>query len=464
MIQDHPFHLNSRQTEELVKNIANQMRDPLFVRERVFDPKNRNPSQSTVPWKSIAISHGYAALLLLFAALDDFYPNEGWGDVSHAYVLKLKEEISAETSMDFSLFGGLTGSCFAIQMASKNKTRYVKLLSKLNDYLIQSVEKVYFEPIKEKFDLQLPLRAELYDVVSGIIGVGVYALNNLDDPLFLNLLQQILELCITLILRKIPLGSYQVPGWYLPSHYQFLEIEKQQYPKGNFNLGIAHGVSGIIAFLSIASLRGICLPAQKEAIEWGASWLEKKKKMGHEHFYWLDRCSFEEETQESAKQASYFTMDAWCYGTAGVARTLYLAGKALHNASYQQLGLKAFQGIFSRSQGSSPTFCHGQAGLLTLTHLMARDTNNEELYKQLPILEEKLLSCYRPEFPFGFRDEEPLSDQEFILNQQTAQQHPTIGVDKAGILDGISGILLSLLSYKKQDSRWIELFLIEDRP
>lgn len=448
--------------ENLVKQIANSMRDVTFVRDCILNSKNRHPFQP-IPWNSLSLSHGYPSLLLLFGVLDNLFPQENWDAASHQCVLMMKEEIESTAITDFSLFGGLAGCCFALQGASKNNTRYTKLLSKLNSCLFEGIREKYFFSLREKIDLKLPARAELYDVISGITGIGAYALSNSTQQVFEDLLRAILDVCILLIRRKIPVGPHHVYGWYLPYHYQFLEEDKKNYPKGNFNLGIAHGISGLVAFLSIASLRGICQPGQKEAIEIGAEWVNSKKKTWKGRLFWTDRISFEEEVQENPQNSPYFTMDAWCYGTAGVARSLYLAGKALNKAEYLQISLEAFLDIFSRPQLPSPTFCHGQAGLFILTQLMARDTGSISLEQQLSHLEERLLGCYQKEYPFGFRDEEPLlQDQLFFLNQQ-AEPYQTIGIDKGGILDGVAGILLSLLFHKERPSKWIDLFLIEDK-
>lgn len=444
----------------LVKEIANLMKDPDVVQMHINHPLNRNPFYSASPWQPLTLSHGFPAILLLFATLNDLFPSENWDQISHSYVLKIKETLEKEKISDLSLFGGLAGCCFAIQAASQKKTRYQKLLSKMNDYLVSQTRKEYFGPLYEKIELNLPARAELYDPISGIIGIGAYALQNLDDPFLYSLLREILTICVA-ISKPIAIDKYTLPGWYIPSHYQFTEQDKKRYPRGNFNLGMAHGVSGLLAFLSLSLSQNILVEGQTEAIERISTWIQSKKIVNNNNVYWLDRISFENEVGSDPLGPSHFTMDAWCYGTAGVSRSLYLTGKALNKIELQEIAIEAFLSALNRIhsdyENCSPTFCHGLAGILTMSKLMARDTKLDKLEKSVSILKERLINLYDPSYPFGFKDQQPLSDM-FVVNNNAETQ--MIQIDSAGLLTGVSGILLSLLSTSLEQDQWTHPFLI----
>ncbi len=365
----------------------------------------KNPA--CVKQAPLSLTHGYPGLVLLFAHLDRVYPEDGFDRVCHDYILKIKETIEKEGVKDLSLFGGLAGCCYAIQQASRDGTRYQKLLTKLNS--------VVFE---RKISQNLPCPAEMYDLVSGVIGLGVYALHYLDHFPFVS---DALQFCVKLT-QKIEWKGHLIPGWYVPHEFQFTDHEKQNYPEGNFDQGLAHGVSGVLAFLSIALLGGAEVKHQREAIEIIAGWLISKKKG---ETYWTDRISFEEEVGRKPSRDASFLMDAWCYGTAGVARSLYLAGTALQSPSLQKLASDAFLSIFSRDFSLlEKTFCHGIAGLLAITQLMAHDTQIQELKDWSIRLKEKL----------SFDEENP-------------------GLPP-GLLSGLSGILLTLLPYEKGRFTW----------
>ncbi|WP_075884033.1 lanthionine synthetase C family protein [Candidatus Protochlamydia sp. W-9] len=440
-----------------VKNIANQMKNPELVQKQILSSAIQSSDQSAV-WSSLTLSHGYPGILMFFATLDEFFPDEKWDLIAHQYVIKIKEAIEAGENSDLSMFGGLTGSCLAIQQASKGKTRYQKLLNTLNSHLFNKVNEAYFDPIQEKIDLNLPIHPSLYDAISGICGIGAYALKNLDHPLALPCLTKILRMC-TLLTRDIKIGSYLVPGWYIPAHYQFTEADKKAYPKGNFNLGVAHGIPGVLAFLSISAMQGILVEGQMEAIEKITHWIYSKKKYNKETPYWTYRISFEEEILNMQEDFSEISMEAWCYGSAGIVRTLYLAGKALQNQELQQTAIENYLPINSRiniNDHSTPTFCHGLAGVLTLTRLMAKDSKSADLEKFGNQLEQELLNRYNPANIFGFKDKEIT-----FLNNSVMKERRIVEVDKVGLLEGVSGILLALMTKHTNCFSWTYPFLIE---
>ncbi|PEK75223.1 lanthionine synthetase LanC family protein, partial [Bacillus pseudomycoides] len=80
--------------------------------------------------------------------------------------------------------------------------------------------------------------------------------------------------------------------------------------------------------------------------------------------------------QNSASRA------AWCYGTPGVARALYLAGKVTNNQEYIDVSIQTLDDLFNYQRHEwglySPTFCHGYAGLLHILNLMYIDTKKEK--------------------------------------------------------------------------------------
>jgi lantibiotic biosynthesis protein len=437
---------------DLVKELASRMRNPDWIEEQVM----ANPNRQDL-WHPLSLSHGYPGILVLFSTLDKIFPEEGWDQQAHLLVLKIKEALEAGKLGSFSLFGGLAGCCFAIQSASRGKTRYQKLIERLSEQLFNKAGPIYLERLKEKIDLGLPSHSDLYDPISGVSGIALYALHNRDYPPALSFLAGVLKFCIDFT-KEIKIGSYKLPGWYVPRHYQFTENDKQNYPKGNFNLGLAHGICGILGLLSIALINGVVLDGQREAIEKITRWLIAKSKKTEGISYWMNRVDFEEELLGIEPKNMDSSMEGWCYGTPGVSRTLYLAGKALGDKNLEKLALESFLGVFQRidlkTAFITPTFCHGTAGLLTITGLMARDTASIELKKRVSDLENEVLSHYHSNYQFGFKDREVNLFDRSGLNK-------VVEIDKVGMLDGVTGILLSLISARTQYFGWTQPFLIE---
>lgn len=440
---------------ELVKEIADRMRDPDHVRATVIDPTNYNPKPlyDTSPWGGISLE-GYGGVLILFAQLDHLFPDEQWDAAAHQYVLKIKTIIETDglNFMPLSLFGGLAGVCFALQQASRKGSRYQRLINILNDHLLENVENQYLVPLRDNLKNGKPSPMHLYDLIQGIVGIGSYALSNLSDLRLFRFSEELVEILIGFTKPILVEGKWS-PGWYVPAQFQRLEEEKHSYPLGNFNLGLSHGVTGILAFLTIALLRGISLSGQKEAIEKIAFWLSSQQKEDQGTLFWPTIISFEEEIALSKERQCRFSgRDAWCYGTPGVARTLFLAGKAIGNESLINQALDSLCSVFKRNHEQwflpGPTFCHGIAGLMMITLQMANDSQRTELKGHLIFLNKLLLEYYHSEYPFGFKNYAP------CIGHDHAQ------LNQVGLLEGTSGILLTILSSEHSCSCWHAPFLI----
>lgn len=415
---------------------------------------------------SETLSHGYPGLVVLYSALDAAFPSENWDIITHQYILLIKKQIESEGIHEFSLFGGLTGSCFSILYASKQKRRYQKLLKTLNNHLVVEVRKTLFPRIYEKISLGLPSHMSWLDLMSGITGVGAYLLCDPDDSQNVDLLSQVLSILVQ-ITKDIQVGSHLVPGWYTPQHYQFIESDKKIYPKGNFNMGISHGVSGFLSLMSLASIQGVEVPGQIAAMKKMADWLLSKKREDKQgQSYWSDRIAFEEELGKG-ETSTYFTADAWCYGSAGVCRSLYLAGKCMDRKDLVQVSHEGFLSILNRSDINwnlhTSSFCHGYSGLLTLFQLMGRDLGCKKIQEAISPIRTKILAGYSSDCLVGFKDMEPNMKNQFVLNKSMESHGPPkmIATEKIGLLDGATGILLALLSTETGDLSWARPFLIE---
>lgn len=435
----------------LIKEIAYKMRCPEDIKAIALHPDNKN-SNPTFPihyWDDLSIANGYPGALLLLTSLDQLFPKENWDAIVHVYILKIKESIEIHGIHQLSLYGGLAGICFALQQASKLGTRYQKLIKICNSTLIKNVEEQIFPIIKSNLENLQPSAMALYDVIQGITGIGVYALTNIS--LCQSFIEEIIKFLIA-ITKPIQAEGNMVPGWYLPSHEQFLETERKHFPQGNFNLGLAHGIPGIMGFLSIALLKGIEIKGQREAIEEIAEWIKSHRKQDKGNYFWETTVSFENEISRKEDGAVFNGRDAWCYGTPGVARSLFIAGKALKNDVLKQYALASFFSVFDRNHQQwhlpGPSFCHGISGLLTITWQMALDTQNLDLKRHSYILKDLLLGYYNNEHPLGFKD------FSVCLDGKYAQ------INRVGLLEGVTGVLLSLLSLYGLNNWWHAPFLI----
>lgn len=440
---------------DLIKNLALRLQNPEYVSDVIMNPNNQieeRPFKDT-SWRDFSLSNGYAGMMLLFSELDRLFPDEHWNGAVHTYVLKIKEQIESERILNFSLFGGLAGVCFAFHQSSHHGNRYQKLINTLNLHLVKEVEKTHLVPLETNLKRKSPSSNALYDLMQGIIGIGIYILNNLlFSPLF-SLLEKIIQNLVQLI-QPIEVGGKVLPGWYMANYQQLSLRDKALYPEGNFNLGLAHGASGILSFLSIALLKGIHLEGQKEAIEKLSVWIQEHRQVANHSFFWEPVVSFKNEIHRT-KNSTFGGRDAWCYGTPGVASSLLLAGKALNDDKIKQFAIDSFASVFKRSPQEwnlpGPTFCHGISGLLFITQQFAKETQSLDLKEKVQTLKENLMQFYDPSFSFGFKDYFATTNGNFIK------------MDNVGFLEGAVGILLVMLSLECETSWWHAPFLITDK-
>jgi len=424
-------------TENLILEISRGMKDPLCVKAFMLDPVNANPDPF-VPhsaWDDLSLGCGYPSFLLLFATLEHKgLVEEG---IAHQYVLKIKETIESEGLLNLSLFSGVSGICFALQQASFDGKRYQKMLGSLHTFLLERIEVSYFG--------NQPRSSTLYDVIQGLSGIGRYILEHIKTPHFFECAQNIAKALISLCQPYLRNG-YQVPGWHLGPK-DILNMRKTDDPNGNFNLGLAHGVPGILAFLSIAFLRGVVVEGQREMIGLICTWIQEKGRVR-----WPCSISFEDEVEGRTNLKG--CKDAWCYGAPGIARTLFLAGKALGDEGLKSFAAGAFREIFARSreewQLPGPMLCHGIAGLLMITLEMSKEMGCEDLKQRVDELYQILVTSFDPQAPFGFKDIEQ------------CRNGGSVALNKAGFLDGSAGVALTLLSLEDRNLRWYLPLMIHD--
>ena len=132
---------------------------------------------------------------------------------------------------------------------------------------------------------------------------------------------------------------------------------------------------------------------------------------------------------------------------------LYLAGKSLDSESTVRFSQEVFLSIFKRPYKdwnlAGPTFCHGFAGTLLITSLMAKDLQSDFLFEKEQELKKKILSFYDQKKPFGFCDFDLIKNNTY---------HP---LNKTSLLTGATGTWLTLLTLEEQNiSDWYYPFMV----
>jgi hypothetical protein len=253
-----------------------------------------------------------------------------------------------------------------------------------------------------------------YDAVTGLSATGRLLLELNDDPAadpaVRTVLADVLRYLVS-ITEPVVVHGVEVPGWWCSADRYPVDIDRERFPLGDFNAGLAHGVAGPLALLALARLRGQVVLGIDAAIARIAAWLVGWRISGEHGPAWPGRIDFRVQTGMRPPPAS--ARAAWCYGTAGVARALQLAGAALGDGELTSLALEAIHGVLTGGPEQAGltdlSLCHGEAGLLQIARRVLTDD------PAVDALAERVLERFDPTVPFGYRHGNPRSDEPGLL-------------------------------------------------
>jgi hypothetical protein len=282
-----------------------------------------------------------------------------------------------------------------------------------------------------------------YDLVSGLVGLGVYALERLPAPDAIGSLEGIVD-------RLAETARPRAGGvaW-LTSPELLPDWQRKQSPRGYYNLGLAHGVPGVIVVLGAACAAGIRPRKARKLLDGAVEWLlrqERAEEAGSRFSSWSGFGS----KRESCRSA-------WCYGDPGVAAALFSAARSVGEPEWERKARKIARGVAVRPADEAGVMdaglCHGAAGLGHLFNRMYQATGDEELGRAGRFWFERTLEMRQPERGIGgFR---ALAARE---------DRTTYWEDEEGILTGASGIGLALLAATTSiEPEWDRMMLLSIR-
>jgi len=418
----------------VASEVGSRVADPARVAAAVAAAARQTAHPASVHWRDHAVGQGHAGLALLFGALDQHDPGRGWDRTAHQHLALAARAIEAVGRPPAGLFAGLAGLGLVASCLSGDGARYRRLLATLDQALVARVP-----------DLVAGLGGGVavrdVDLISGLAGVGAYLLLRRGRPGVEAALRRVLESLVDLT------GSDEDgPRWRTPPG-QLNPDERARYPNGYLNCGLAHGIPGPLAVLSLALQAGSDVPGLPDAVARTADWLAAHRADDPYGPSWPNAVPLPDAGSGRAVPARA----AWCYGGPGVAAALRLAGDALggDGARHRDLALAALSAALARpaevARADSPTFCHGRAGLLAITSAFARATGDEGFRRAAAAMAAELVGGFDPAAPLGYRDREAGGGL----------------VDQPGLLTGAPGVALALLgAAAPAEPGWARLFLL----
>ncbi|MCA9600187.1 MAG: lanthionine synthetase C family protein [Myxococcales bacterium] len=372
-----------------------------------------------------SLSDGDAGLAIAHAALDPIFPRSGHR-VRVDRVLDRAIDGLARTDMSPALFGGFTGVAWAVEHLRGNSGDDAN--EAIDDALLLYVDRTPW--------------LDSYDLIRGLTGIGVYALERLPRAGGRRILELVVERLAETARRRRPgLSWWSDPAWVPP---QF-----RREPHLAWNLGVGHGVPAVIALLGGACRAGIAVRTARRLLDGAVRWLLAQELPGRVDagFAYAVGPRLPREPARSA----------WCYGDPGVAATLLVAACAMGERSWKdhavRIGLRAALRPPDECRVVDAGLCHGAAGLGHLYHRMYLMTGEASFARAARSWFVRALGFRQNRVGIaGFASWEP--DRRGRMGWHT----------DVGLLTGVAGVALALASaLSDEDPAWDRVLLLSVR-
>jgi hypothetical protein len=256
-----------------------------------------------------------------------------------------------------------------------------------------------------------------YDLIHGLAGIGVYALARWPRPgatqCILGVLEQLAE--------RARYDRHGVYWWTPPS---WLGARQDYYRPGGIDLGVAHGIAGVIPFLGRVDSLGLATQTVRPLLDGAVSWL-----LAH----LVDTAAGPTVPKFVADGVEPEpTRTAWCYGDPGVAAALLLAARDVGEPAWAAEATALAMGAANRPPDQTGVvdagLCHGSAGLAHLFNRMYQMTAEPVLADAARFWVERTLELCSAE-----------------LTRDATQTDAARAAWKGpGLLEGAAGVVLAL--------------------
>jgi lantibiotic modifying enzyme len=375
-----------------------------------------------------SLATGQAGIALFFAYLGEATQDEQY--VTRAlHLLEQSVRLGVDSDGGSSLYGGFLGVAWVL--AHLGSRGFEIEDHGLNDQIDRALLDLLSRPISLK----------QFDLVSGLIGMGVYAMERLPRPTAAASLERVVD-------RLAGLGLPESGGmtWWAPQP-GVLPSRRGQIPHVHKDLGVAHGVAGVISFLA-----GVVHVAATEQLA---------SQLLHEAVSWLLQQQLPPE--ERAVFPPFVGPDlvpapgrsAWCYGDPGVAAALSRAAGCTGNREWEEAAIVTALRAANRHDAGvvDAGLCHGSAGLAHVFHSLHRATQEPALEAAARLWLERTLGMRRPRQGIA----------GFATPSRT-QTGEVVWIEDAGFLTGVAGTGLALLAGSNGvEPGWDRLLLLSSR-
>jgi lantibiotic modifying enzyme len=391
------------------------------------------PRSDSSTWsrRGPSLAGGDAGLACFFTYLDAARPGEDLGDLALELLERSIEQTGAVQSPP-GLYGGFSGVAWMLEHLrgrvfedeEGGEDPGEEVAAAILDYLGYT-----------------PWQSD-YDLINGLVGFGVYALERgarRGGPE-----------CLARVMARLSETAVRVPEgitWHTPPHLVG-PVNLDRFPEGNFNVGVAHGVPGVIGFLGEAYAAGV--EEARPLLEGAVSWVLRQKLPEGAGSVFPYSVAPGVETPSSRL--------AWCYGDLGVTLSLLLAARRVGQEEWEREALAIGRACAARTFESSGAMdagvCHGMAGNAHLFNRLAQATGDPQLAEAARSWFVRTLDQRRPGEGLG-------GYLMYVVDENEALAWR----EEPGFLTGSAGLGLALLAATTPiEPEWDRLLLVSVPP
>ena len=425
-----------RRCRTAAKTVALRVATPEAV-EDAWAARGDPMGKPVDPGLAAGAAGGFAGLAIACAAFDAAWPGEGWDRRGHEFLARAARGLALPGARP-GLLDGRAGLALAAGALARGGERYGGLRESVESAVAADALRQQQPTPKDGL-----LAYQDVDLVSGPTGIAA-ALSVLRAR---PACAEALDATVNRLVALVDVAR-QRPRWWIAPQSLWQGLRKQA-PDGLAEIGVAHGVAGVVAALSLVRLeddpradRG----ETDEAIAALAHWLGTQRSDDENGPNWPNGVPRTAAGRRPERLSP--THAGWCRGATGIAWALWLAGGALDDGVLRGLALRSLAAVARRSEPEravdTPGLCHGLAGLLAVSLRFAADAGSPEARRLAAEQAGRLCDLVDPATPLALR--EPRGGE----------------LVEPGLLMGAAGVALALLDASDGGSAapWHRLFVL----
>ncbi len=338
-----------------------------------------------------------------------------------------------EQSGYLGLFGGLVGLGWTVE----HLTQLLSHTSSLGESGLSAGAEIEAIEIEEDANAEIDavvLRAlrhfnssRPYDLISGLVGFGVYFLERYPRETAIQGIQAIFDQIERLAEHTSNGTTWHSGPDLLP------EWQRALCPRGYYNLGVAHGIPGIIHFLNeVSDLSIVDHKRSHRLLEGAVNWLiANRLPTGSRSIFspWI-----------APGESPTDSRMAWCYGDAGILPILLQVARCSRRDDWRKFANDLLDHCLAwpPQEGgvADAPLCHGAAGMVHIFNRIYQSENDPRCLSAALTWLDRVLAMRKPGTGIG----------GFSSLTKPVPGGPTVWDANPAFLDGAIGVALTLLA------------------